>query len=63
MSESSKVKVMIPLSGKLRQGNVQPSQLSEGDFQTLINMRYTDVSIKSIRGMENVNTTELQEAS
>ena len=46
----------IPLSGRLRK-NTDGTQLGEGDFQTLTNMRYGELSPKSIAGMTKINTS------
>lgn len=57
MATDEKLKPLpIPLSGRWRT-SVDGTQLSEGDFQTLQNMRYTDAGIKSIKGMTKINTT------
>lgn len=48
----------IPLSGKCRT-SVDPAQLAEGEFQQLTNMRYGQVSPKSIGGMTKINSTPL----
>ncbi len=46
----------IPLNGKLRTA-IDGTQLGEGDFQKLINMRYGELSPKSISGMTKINTS------
>jgi len=46
---------VIPLNGKWRP-SLDGTQMENGDFQTLSNMRYTDASIKSITGMTKINT-------
>ncbi len=45
----------LPLNGKLIT-SVDGSQLSEGDFQILKNMRYGELSPRSIAGMTKINT-------
>lgn len=46
----------VPLSGKWRP-KIDGTQMGEGDFQTLTNMRYTDApGIRSISGMTKINT-------
>lgn len=44
----------IPMSGRLVTA-LDGTQLNEGDFQILKNMRYTEASIKSISGMTKIN--------
>src|SRR4030042_6826073 len=46
----------IPLSGKLVT-SIDGSSLAEGDFQILKNMRYGDITPKSISGMTKINTS------
>ena len=46
----------IALNGRWRPA-IDGTQLGEGDFQTLTNMRYTDTSIKSVEGMTKINTS------
>ncbi len=45
----------IPVTGRWRPVT-DGTQLGDGDFQTLTNMRYTDTGIKSVRGMTKINT-------
>ncbi len=59
MAEQDEIYVDIPLSGKLRTGKIHSTQLSEGDFQILTNMRYHGIFVQSIHGMDNVNTTAI----
>lgn len=46
----------IPLNGKLRT-SIDGTQLGPGDFQVLKNMRYGELSPKSITGMTQINTS------
>jgi hypothetical protein len=56
MPEKSILKyVNIPLNGKLVT-SMDGSSLAEGDFQVLKNMRYGDITPKSITGMTKINT-------
>ncbi len=45
----------IPLSGRLRTG-IDGTELEEGDFQVLKNMRYGEITPKSVTGMTQINT-------
>lgn len=54
VGEELKAKV-IPLTGKWRPA-LDGTQLEEGDFQTLQNMRYADVGIQSIHGHSIINS-------
>ena len=57
MSKDEEYKTMnIPMSGRLITA-LDGTQLGEGDFQILKNMRYTDASIKSVSGMTKINTS------
>lgn len=56
MEEKPLKPLNIPLTGKLKT-SVDGSQLSEGDFQELQNMRYTNAGLKSIGGMTKINTS------
>ena len=60
MAEDKPLKpVPLGLTGKWRPAH-DGTQLADGDFQTLTNMRYTDApGIKSISGMTKINTTPL----
>ncbi len=58
MPDAPKNPVNLPLSGKLvtsRDGTM----LAEGDFQLLRNMRYGEISPKSIGGMSKINTSAI----
>ena len=44
----------IPLSGKWRPA-IDGTELGEGDFQTLTNMRYGEITPKSITGMTKIS--------
>ena len=46
----------IPLHGRLRT-STDGTQLSEGDFQVLKNMRYGELSPQSIPGMTKINSS------
>lgn len=46
----------IPLGGRLRT-SVDGTELGEGDFQVLKNMRYGEISPQSIGGMTKINTS------
>ncbi len=48
----------IPLSGKLRTAP-DGTQLGPGDFKVLENMRYGELSPKSVSGMDKINTTRI----
>ncbi len=48
----------IPLNGKLRTAP-DGTQLGPGDFKVLENMRYGELSPKSVSGMDNINTTRI----
>ena len=54
--------VDIPLTGRWRP-SVDGTELTEGDFQTLTNMRYGEVTPKSVRGMTKINSTAIPELS
>jgi len=54
--------VVIPLNGKLKLAD-DALMLGPGDFQTLQNFRYTDTSIKGIRGTTKLNTTAVDSGS
>ena len=56
--DKSLVPINIPLTGRLKT-SIDGTQLTEGDFQLLSNMRYTDAGIRSISGMTKINTTAL----
>lgn len=58
MSDKELRPLSIPITGKLRT-SVDGTQLSEGDFQVLQNMRYTNAGIKSISGMTKINNSAL----
>lgn len=46
----------IPLKGRLIT-SVDATELGQGDFQSLSNMRYTQTGIVSIKGMSKINST------
>lgn len=48
--------VTIPLTGRLKT-SVDPINLDDGDFQSLVNMRYTDRSVRTVQGQTKINTT------
>lgn len=48
--------VNIPLSGRLRT-SVDGTELGEGDFQVLKNMRYGKATPKSVAGMTKISNT------
>lgn len=56
MADKENTPVPIPLTGRWRT-SVDGTQLSEGDFQTLSNMRYTNAGIRSVSGMTKINST------
>ncbi|HLE87592.1 MAG TPA: LamG domain-containing protein [Candidatus Brocadiaceae bacterium] len=56
MADKERNPVPIPLTGRWRT-SVDGTQLSEGDFQVLTNMRYTNAGIRSVSGMTKINTT------
>ncbi len=60
MEEKPLKPLNIPLTGKLKT-SVDGSQLSEGDFQVLENMRHTNAGLKSIGGMTKINTSGVVE--
>ncbi len=45
----------VPLSGRLRTA-IDGTELEEGDFQVLKNMRYGEITPKSVTGMTQINT-------
>ncbi|OHB71477.1 MAG: hypothetical protein A2W23_03100 [Planctomycetes bacterium RBG_16_43_13] len=54
MADKERNPVPIPLTGRWRT-SVDGTQLSEGDFQVLTNMRYTNAGIRSVSGMTKIN--------
>uniref|UniRef100_A0A6H1ZA87 Putative baseplate wedge initiator n=1 Tax=viral metagenome TaxID=1070528 RepID=A0A6H1ZA87_9ZZZZ len=50
----------IPFTGRWRPAE-DGTKMSEGDFQTLTNMRYTDTGIKSVRGMGVINSSAISD--
>ena len=46
----------IPLSGRLRMA-IDGTELEEGDFQVLKNMRYGEITPKSVTGMTKINSS------
>ncbi len=46
----------IPLNGRLRMA-IDGTELGEGDFQVLKNMRYGEITPKSVTGMTKINTS------
>lgn len=60
MSDKGFRSLSIPITGRWRT-SVDGTQLSEGDFQVLQNMQYTNAGIKSISGMTKINTSALSQ--
>lgn len=56
MADKELTPVPIPLTGRWRT-SVDGTQLSEGDFQVLTNMRYTNAGIRSVSGMTKINSS------
>lgn len=56
MADKELTPVPIPLTGRWRT-SVDGTQLEEGDFQVLSNMRYTNAGIRSVSGMTKINST------
>ena len=54
MADKERNPVPIPITGRWRT-SVDGTQLFEGDFQVLSNMRYTNAGIRSVSGMTKIN--------
>jgi len=52
--------IQIPLTGRWRPA-VDGTELGEGDFQVLTNMRYEEVTPKSVSGMTKINANGIVE--